>query len=133
MIKSAGLTRRSLVIDDYHHHKKPWLSEYLFHQKWNEHKAFVRRAFYDMDVDVNVTGVETISNFEKICICMMVSRREFSRGTLAAIYDRSLASMSEYINEWMPKLGEVGADLSHLSLELDHNFLTRQEQQQCVF
>jgi hypothetical protein len=81
-----------------------------------------------MNVNLKVMGEERhIQVFEKINICIMISKRGYSRGTIAGIYDRSLPQISEYTNEWMPKLGDVGADFSHLSLELNHSFITEEQ------
>ena len=44
--------------------------------------------------------------------------------TVAAIYGRSLPSITVYTNEMMTKLGQVGKDLSELPLEMNHNFLS---------
>ena len=122
-IRTTGLTRYSVVSDEFYA-KYSDMSKFLFGRPWGEHKAFVEAAFFDVKgLDVNVTGEGDITPFEKICICMMISTRAYCHQTVARIYSRSLPSITNYTNEMMNKLGDEGADLSHLSLELNHSFL----------
>jgi hypothetical protein len=128
MVKSNGLSRQSLLSDEYHK-KYYWMSAFLFGLDWQQHKNFVKAAFHQHDVNVNVTGNDKyITNFEAINICTMLTRRGYCRGTLAGMYERtSLSTISNVTKKWMPILGKVGTSMSHLSLELNHSFFTEEE------
>ncbi len=128
MVKTNGLNRKSLLSNEYHK-KYYWMSTFLFGMDWEQHKNFVKAAFHQHDVDINANGDEKyITNFEAINICTMLTRRGYCRGTLAGMYERtSLSTISNVTTKWMPILGQVGASLSHLSLELNHSFYTEEE------
>ena len=83
-----------------------------FSRPWKEFKSFVQGAFYEGE----------IKQFEKICICIMMARRRYCWQTVAAIYGRSLPSITVYTNGMMTKLGQVGKDLSELPLEMNRIF-----------
>jgi hypothetical protein len=128
MVKTNGLNRKSILNNEYHK-TYYWMSHFLFGRDWEEHKNFIEAAFHQHDVDVNVTGAEKyITNFEAINICCMLVRRGYCRGTIAGMYERtSLSTISNITTKWMPILGQVGASMSHLSLELNHSFYTEEQ------
>ena len=120
----SGLNRQSLVSESYHT-DKPWVAKFLFGRPWKEHVARGDALFgggFVKDFDCNVTGTGNITPFEKYCMCCMIVWQAFLNPTVAAIYNRDPSSVSRYMTEWMPLLGEAGSDLSELDLNMNHNY-----------
>jgi hypothetical protein len=121
-VRMTGLSRLSILNPKWHA-KYPHMCNYLFgFEKWDHFKAFVEAAFFECNVDVNVSGKGFITPSEKICMCCMMGRRDYRRPTVGSIYGQDPSTISSYTNEWVPKLGRIGHFLSELSLEKTHNF-----------
>jgi hypothetical protein len=128
LVKHGGLNRRALLMEEYHA-SKPSVSRHLFGLPWKEHVARGIAMFGDIvdGFDPYVTGDEPhITPFEKYCICCMIGWRGFEQETVGLIYNRNRSSISRYESEWMPLLGEAGADMSELDLGLDHNYYSKE-------
>lgn len=131
-VSTTGLTRKALLSSKWHK-KNSHMANYLVgFEKWSEFKAFIKRAFILWDVDVNIDHSEVnettpITDFEKICICVMMARRAFRRPTLGAIYDRTPSAITGYTKQWVPQLGLVSHFLSELRMEKIHYVLTEEQ------
>ena len=120
----SGLNRRSIMSEKYHA-QKPWVSKFLFGKPWKEHKARGEACFGRIvsGFDVHVSGGGEVAHFEKYCMCVMIAWQGFLNPLVAAIYGRSISSISRYKTEWMPLLGIAGANMSELDMEMNHNWL----------
>lgn len=120
-LMSSGLTRLSMLSNNYHN-DKPWLSKYLFGRPWKQH-VDLAKALFDVE-PTTVTLDGTITEFEKYCICSMITRRVYTQHTAAAIYNVDRSTISRYMKKWMPKLGEAGGWCSELDLVMNHNLFS---------
>ena len=81
------------------------------------------KALFDVE-PTTVTLDGTITEFEKYCICSMITRRGYTQHTAAAIYNVDRSTISRYMKKWMPKLGEAGGWCSELDLVMNHNLFS---------
>ena len=123
LVSTTGMTRMSLLSDKWHE-KNHWMTNHLFgFEQWKHFKAFVKRAFFQYKVDVNVKGNERlVSDFEQICMVAMLARRAFRRPTFSGIYGKSPTNITRYLKKWVPICGMIGHCISELPLEKTHNF-----------
>ena len=61
--------------------------------------------------------------FEMYSIATMIAKRSFAQKTVAAMYNADQSTVSRIFNEWAPKLGSAGKDMSELDLVMKHNML----------
>lgn len=133
---TTGMSRKSLCSDDFYK-SRPDLALHLYGLPWEQHKEVGDALFGtdDEDIDdlkengwdVNVTGEGDMTPFEKYSICVMICKQGFKEETVAAFYGRDRSVISRYKDEWMPKLGAAGADMSELDLEMNHNIFDEEE------
>jgi hypothetical protein len=122
-----GLTRSNLISESWHQ-RNPNAAKHLFggvfHQ-WSEFKAFMTRgAFPNMIVD---GGSGNITEFEKLMMACMRANRAYEYETIGYIFGVDRRRVGEYIAKYTPLLGKLGLYLSILDLQLDHDYITKED------
>ena len=116
-VKSSGLSRASIWSDQFHARRKDAAKFLWGFRTWEETKEYVGAFFPELSVEWGNTPEAHLTAFEKCLLARMRIHRAFEFEALASIFDRTVGSIQAYVDEWIPRWGEAGQDLSILELD----------------
>jgi len=123
-LEAGGLSRATLCSDEWHR-SHPKAARHLFgFDTWRETRMWLLLLWDDLQLPTQERGSGLsdahMTPFEKCLLCKMRIHRAYPLETLALMWGRATSSACEYCNEWMPRWGEAGEDLSTLDITPAH-------------
>ena len=120
----AGLSRANILSDEWHE-KNDGAAMHLFGLTWNDFKIIMTEGIFpDVKLDQSADG--PISDFEKIMMACMRSRRAYTEDTLGFIFGVRQQRVNEALALWLPKLGMAGLYGTILDADFSHNYLSEE-------